>query len=106
MTTAVLAMVGLAAASWVLRILFVALVPARQLPERVQEALGYLAPAVLAALVAVETASAMSGGDTLVALLLLLVVVIIVTVVRLTGSLLLAVAVGLGAALLLDLVLG
>ena len=47
--TALLAMVALAAACWVLRALFIVFVPADRLPAPVHAALTHLAPAVLAA---------------------------------------------------------
>jgi len=104
MTATVVAMGLLAAACWLLRIGFIVLVPADRLPARVRAALGHLPPAVLAALVAVETDSAMRGDDALVAVLVLVSVMAIALAVRLTGSLLLGVAIGLAAALLIDLV--
>ena len=103
MTTTVVAMVLLAAACWLLRICFIVLVPADRLPARVRAALDHLPPAVLAALVAVETDSAMRGDDALVGVLVLASVLIIATVVRLTGSLLLAITIGIAAAVLIDL---
>ena len=50
---ALVAMVALAAICWVFRVLFIVFVPAERLPARFREALEHLAPAVLAALVAV-----------------------------------------------------
>jgi branched-subunit amino acid transport protein len=104
MSTAVVAMVMLGAICWVFRGLFIVLVPAERLPVVVREALGYLAPAVLAALVAVETDSAMQGSGVLAGVLVVVAVATIAVAVRLTGSLLLAVAIGLAAALFIDLV--
>jgi branched-subunit amino acid transport protein len=49
-----IAMLLLGAVSWVLRIAFITLLPAERLPARVKSGLEYLAPAVLASIVAVE----------------------------------------------------
>jgi branched-subunit amino acid transport protein len=104
MSTALATMTLLAVVCWVFRVLFIVVVPAERLPARARRALEHLAPAVLAALVAVETESTMSGGDVLTELLVLLSVLAIAVAVRLTGSLPLAITLGLGAALLIDLV--
>ena len=58
---------------------------------------------MLAALVAVETEYAMSGGGP-VAVMVLAAVVGMGVVARVTGSLMLAIGLGLGAALFIDLV--
>jgi branched-subunit amino acid transport protein len=52
MTAAVLALTAAGLATWLLRVLFVTLVPARRLPAPVRRGLDHAAPAVLAALVA------------------------------------------------------
>jgi branched-subunit amino acid transport protein len=104
MSTALATMTLLAVVCWVFRVLFIVVVPAERLPEGARRALEHLAPAVLAALVAVETESTMSGGDALTGLFVLLSVLAIAVAVRLTGSLPLAITLGLGAALLIDLV--
>jgi len=103
--TSALAMVVLAAVCWLLRVLLIVLVPAERLPARVRDGLGHLPPAVLAAMVAVETHAATRGGSPGTAALVLGAVLVIALAVRLTGSLALAVSLGLGAALLIDLVL-
>ena len=100
-----LAMVGLAVVSWIVRALFIVLVPTERLPHRLREALTYLAPAVLAALVVVEVVGAAQGLDGIEVALLIGSVVLAAIAVRLTGSLGIAVAIGLGAAVLLDVVL-
>lgn len=105
MSTAMATMTLLAVVCWVFRVLFIVVVPAERLPERARRALEQLAPAVLAALVAVETDSTMRGGDVLTGLLVLVSVLAVAVAVRLTGSLLLAITLGLGAALLIDLVI-
>jgi branched-subunit amino acid transport protein len=103
--TALLAMVCLGLASWVLRSLFIVLVPAERLPAAVRSALAHLPPAVLAALVSVEVAGALGGLDLVRAAFVLTALVVAGVVVRLTRSMGLGVAIGLVAALLLDLVL-
>jgi branched-subunit amino acid transport protein len=102
--TSLLAMLVLAVASWLLRALFIVLVPAERLPARLRESLTHLAPAVLAALVTVEVAGAAHGLAVVEVMLMLGAVALAAIAVRLTGSLGLAVAIGLGAAVLLDLV--
>lgn len=105
MTAAVGAMLALGTVCWTFRVLFIVLVPADRLPDPVRQALGGLAPAVLASLVAVETDFAMRGSGVLAAVLVLVSVITMVVTARRTGSLLLAIAIGLGTALLIDLVL-
>ncbi|MET0998515.1 MAG: AzlD domain-containing protein [Marmoricola sp.] len=104
MTTPLLAMVALAGACWVVRVFAIVVLPAERLPRRVRDGLDLLAPAVLAALVAVETDSAMSGGG-FVAVVVLVAVAGMGLAARLTGSLVLPIGLGLGTALLLDLVI-
>lgn len=99
----VLAMLVLAGVCWVLRILFIVLVPADRLPTGARTALGHLAPAVLAALVAVEADAAARGADLTTASLVVGSVLLAGLAVRLTGSLLLAITIGVGAALVIDL---
>ena len=103
MSATMLAMVVLAGACWVVRVFAIVILPAERLPRRVRDGLDLLPPAVLAALVAVETEYAMSGGG-LVALMVLAAVVGMGVVARVTGSLVLAIGLGLGAALFIDLV--
>jgi branched-subunit amino acid transport protein len=103
--TALLAMVLLGAGSWLLRVMFILVVPAERIPPKVREALGHLPPAVLAALVAVEASAAASGDDPAIGAVVAASVLAIGLTARLTGSLLLAVLLGGAAALLIDLVL-
>ena len=103
--TPLLAMACLAGASWMLRALFIIVVPAERLPQVVRDALTHLAPAVLAALVTVEVVGASAGLEPIRLVLLVGSVLLAAVAVRLTGSMGLAVAIGLGAALLLDVVL-
>jgi len=101
---AVLAVVGLGLGSWLLRALFIVMVPADLLPRALRDGLTHLAPAALAALVAVEVAGASRGLDLARTLVLLVSVAVAGLAVRLTGSVGLAVTIGLGAALVIDLV--
>ena len=68
--TALLSMVALGAISWVLRIAFITLWPADRLPARLQNGLEYLAPAVLAAIVAVELVALVRDAEPLDAMAL------------------------------------
>lgn len=104
MSTPLIAMLLLGGACWVVRVFAIVILPAERLPSRARDGLGLLAPAVLAALITVETQDAMSGDGSLVAGLAVVSVVTMFVAVRLTGSMVLAIAVGLGAALLIDLV--
>ena len=102
--TAVVAMVGLGLGSWVLRALFILMIPAERLPQALRDGLTHLAPAALAALVAVEVAGAAAGLDVAGTVLMLGSLAVAGFVVRLTGSVGLAVTIGLGAALVIDFV--
>ena len=53
----------LAAACWIFRVAFIGLVPADRLPAGLTRGLEYLAPAVLAAIAAVEVVAVVRGGD-------------------------------------------
>jgi branched-subunit amino acid transport protein len=67
-----LVLTGAGLVSWVLRVLFIVLVPARRLPPRVRRALPHTGPAALAALLATGLARSGSGGGSPVAVLLAL----------------------------------
>lgn len=101
--TEVLVIAGLALACWVFRIVFVLVVPAEKLPLRVQQGLTYLAPAVLAVLVAVELTSVVSAADLRGSLLALGAAAVVAAVAWRFRNLTLAVAVGLVAVLAIDL---
>jgi branched-subunit amino acid transport protein len=103
--TVLVAMLLLGAVCWIFRIMLIALVPADRLPRTVRQALGQLAPAVLAALVAVDAGAATRGSDALTAVLVVGSLVMAGLAVRLTGSLLLGIGVGIGAALVIDLLI-
>jgi branched-subunit amino acid transport protein len=102
---AILAMLLLAAACWLLRVSLIVIVPAHRLPAILRRALGHLAPSVLAALVAVETQSAAGTGSTLDTAYVVGAVLVMGLVTWRTASLLWTVAVATAAAVLLDLVL-
>jgi branched-subunit amino acid transport protein len=103
--SAVVAMVALALACWVFRVLFIVLVPAHRLPAVVTRGLAHLAPSVLAALVVVETRATAAEGSPAVAAYVVGAVVLMVLVARRTGSLLWTIGVGSTLAVLLDLVI-
>lgn len=104
--TTIIAMLVLALACWLLRVLFIAVVPAERLPLGFRAALDHLAPAVLAALIAVEIDSATREESAQVVALVLATVVAIAVAARLTRSLGLAIALSIGATLFIDLVVG
>jgi branched-subunit amino acid transport protein len=95
----------LAAVCWGFRILFIVVVPAHRLPATVTRALGFLAPSVLAALVAVETQSAARAGSPVVGAYVVATVALMALVARRTGSMLWTIAIGSAAVVLLDMVL-
>ncbi|WP_409330574.1 AzlD domain-containing protein [Trujillonella humicola] len=95
--TALLACTGAALATWLLRILLIALVPATRLPGPVQRALPHVGPAVLAALVAAALVGAPAGAGTD----FVLAAALTAGVARRTGSVALATTAGLGSVALL-----
>ena len=99
------ALLLLAAGCWLLRVLFIVVVPAERLHPHAHEALDHVAPAVLAALVVVEASAATAGDGPAIAGAVFASLLAVGLVARLTGSLLLAVLLGGAAALLIDLVL-
>ena len=103
--TGFMTLLVLAAACWLLRLTFIALVPAHRLPARVTAALGQVAPAVLAALVSVETVGVAREGTTGAGLLSLACVGGIAAVAHRRPSLAISAGLGLTAALLIDLVI-
>jgi branched-subunit amino acid transport protein len=103
--TAMVTMLLLAVACYVMRSLFVLLIPAERLPRRVQEGLAQLAPAVLAALVVAELAGAADGADPTTAAVLVGSMLVAALAVRLTRSLTLALVIGLTGALVVDVLL-
>ena len=103
--TELVALAGVALACWVFRITFVLLVPAEKLPARVQQALTYLAPAVLAGMIAVELTSVITPADPAGSGLAVGALAVVGLVAYRFRSLTLTVAVGLAAVLVLDLLL-
>jgi len=103
--TALALMALLALACWLLRVLFVLVVPAERLPVRLQHGLGQLAPAVLAALVVAELTGSVQDADPLAATVLVGSMVVAAVAVRITHSLGLAITVGLVGALVVDVLL-
>jgi branched-subunit amino acid transport protein len=94
----------LAAGSWLLRLTFVVLIPPERLPARVTAALAHTAPAVLAALVSVATVQVVhADGPELRPVSVACLVSIAVVAFR-RPNVALSAALGLGAALLIDLV--
>jgi branched-subunit amino acid transport protein len=97
-------MLMLAAACWVLRIAFITLVPADRLPAAFSEALGFLAPAVIAAIVGVEMADLVSHDTASAGSLLVLGAVAVAAIAYRTRSLAISTVSGLVVVALLDLV--
>ena len=104
--TAWASMLALGVVCWVFRITFVTLLPAERLPGRLRASLEHLAPAVLAAIVAVEVVGLVRGAQPADALALLAASAVIGVVAHRTRNLSLACALGLGLVLVLDLVVG
>ena len=103
--TAILAMLLLGGACWLLRVSLIVVIPAHRLPALLQRALAHLPPSVLAALVAVETQSAAATGAAPGTAYVVGAVLVMGLVSWRTRSLLWTVSVGAAAAVLLDLVL-
>lgn len=101
----VVAMLLLALACWVMRTVFVALVPAERLPQTVRDGLQHLPPAVLAALITVELLDATQGLPLSALGVILGTVVLAAVAARRTGSLALAVAIGSTGALVVDVLM-
>jgi len=93
----------LAAASWLMRLAFIVVLPAERLPRRVTRALSQVAPAVLAALVSVETLGVARIGAATVGLASLGCVAAIAAVAYWRPSLTVSASLGIAAALLIDL---
>jgi branched-subunit amino acid transport protein len=97
-------MVALGAICWLLRVLFIVIVPADRLPRRILASLRHLPPAAIAALIVVEADTTVRGADAATAAAVLATLAVIYVAVRRTGSLLLAIAISTSTALVLDLV--
>jgi branched-subunit amino acid transport protein len=100
---ALLSMLVLGAVSWVLRIAFITLLPADRLPARLKNRLEYLAPAVLAAIVAVELIALVRDAEPIDAVVLLAAGAAIGLVAFHTRNISIACALGVGAVLILML---
>ena len=100
--TALLSMLVLGAVSWLFRIAFITLLPADRLPARLLHGLDYLAPAVLASIVAVELTDLVRGAEPVDALALLATGAVIAVVAYRTHNLSIAWALGVGVVLGLD----
>ena len=96
----------LAVGCWLLRVIFIVLIPGELLPPRVTSLLGQLAPAVLAALISVEITTAARGDNAGITVIGLACLTGIAIVARFRPSLTISAGLGLAAIALLDLVLG
>jgi branched-subunit amino acid transport protein len=103
--TALVSMVALGAVCWVFRIAFVTLLPAERLPAQVRSSLEHLAPAVLAALVAVELVGLTEGASAAHAATLLVGTAVLGVVGHRTRRLSLVSGLGLVLVVILDLVI-
>jgi branched-subunit amino acid transport protein len=103
--TAWISMLALAAVCWILRIAFITLLPADRLPTSLRASLEHLAPAVLAAIVAVELVGLVRSAPPGDALTLLAAGAVIGVVAHRTRNLSIACALGLGLVLVLDLLI-
>jgi branched-subunit amino acid transport protein len=95
----------LAAACWLVRVMFIVFVPAERLPGRVTAALGHVAPAVLAALVSLELAGLVPAGAPAAGLASLCCIAAIAAVAYRRPSLTVSAGLGIASVLLIDLVL-
>jgi branched-subunit amino acid transport protein len=95
----------LAAACWLVRVAFIVFLPADRLPVRVTAALGQVAPAVLAALVSVETFGAARIGDVIGGVASVACVAAVAAMAYRRPSLTVSAGLGLAAVLLIDVLL-
>lgn len=95
----------LAAASWLVRLTFIVFVPAQRLPRPFTEALAHVAPAVLAALVSVETVGAVRAGTATTALALLGCTAAVAAAARWRPSMTISAGLGIASVVVLDVVL-
>ena len=100
--TALPALLAVGAVSWILRIAFVTVLPADRLPARLRDGLEYLAPAVLASIVAVELVALLRDTNPLDATPLLAAAVLIGIVAYRTRNLSLACLLGVATVLAVD----
>lgn len=104
-TTDLAAMAALALLCWALRVTFVLLVPADRLPASVARGLQYLAPAALASICAVELTGTLEPDDLASTAASLAVVAVAAAVALRTRNMTWTVLAGVGAVLVVDLVL-
>ena len=90
---------------WLLKVLFVAVVPAERLPDRLRAALDHLPPAVLAALVVSSAATAVRGDAARTVAVAVAALVVVGLVHRRGRRLLVAIGIACAAVVLVDLVL-
>lgn len=102
--TELMIMLGLGAVCWLFRTVFVLAVPAERMPAVARRALEYLAPAVLAAIAAVELTSVVSTRDLYGSALALLAMALVALIAHRFRNLSITVAAALVAILLIDLV--
>ena len=104
--TEVAVLLALAAGSWLLRIGFLVLLPASQLPETVRSSLDHLAPAVLTAILVLDLAGSVRVGGSITGRIETLgAAAIIALVAWRTRNVALTSIVALAAVVLLDLLL-
>lgn len=103
--TETIAVVLLAGICWAFRITFVLVVPPDRLPERVQQGLTYLAPAVLGGIAAVELMSVVTVADPAGSALAVAAMAAVAAVAYRFRNLTLIVVVSLLAVLAIDLLL-
>jgi branched-subunit amino acid transport protein len=95
----------LAAASWVVRLSFIVLIPARLLRGRVSAALSHVTPAVLAALISVETLGVVREGSAVTGCGVLACLTVIGVAARRRPSPAITAGLGIAAVALIDVVL-
>lgn len=100
----VTAVLALGLACWVLRTMFVLMVPADRLPASVAQALQHLAPAVLASIIAVELTGTVDLSDLTSTLESVAVVLVAGIIAQLTRSMSSTVLAGVVAVLTVDLI--
>jgi branched-subunit amino acid transport protein len=100
----VTAVLALGLACWMLRTMFVLMVPADRLPASVAQALQHLAPAVLASIIAVELTAVVDLADLTSTLQSVAVVLVAGAIAHLTLSMTWTVLAGVVAVLTVDLI--
>ncbi len=93
----------LAAICWIFRVAFIGLVPADRLPAGLTRGLEYLAPAVLAAIAAVEVVAVVRDGDLVGNAATAVAMAVVALVAHRWRNLTLTVAAGLVSIVIIDL---